>query len=215
MTGPGTAIADLARAHPRLAVAWFGALLLFLGRSVLEGDDRIWAYLTVVLVLLAVVAYTDRSVGYSDLALVLLLVAGVLHLSGGLLPGADGTGVLYDRWLVPQVLRYDQAVHAFGSIAATVASWQLLGTYLDLARCRPRTQAIAAGLMAMGKGGINEALEFLTAIHSPGNTFVGGFENTGYDLVFDLAGICAAGFFLVLAKARRRPAPRTPQGLLV
>lgn len=206
---PGAAIADLSRAHPRLAVLWWAALAGFLARSMMIGDDRVWAYAIVVLVVLAVVAYTDRSVHFSPWALSLLLVTGVLHLSGGLLPDPGGRGVLYDAWLLPGTLRFDQAVHAFGSIAATVASWQVLGTWLDLDRCLPRTQAVLAALMAMGKGGLNEALEFLAAIRVAG-TYVGGFENTGWDLVFDLAGVISAAVFLALSRAPRRPQQGRP-----
>ena len=110
--------------------------------------------------------------------------------------------MLYDAWLVRDVLRFDQAVHVIGSAAGTVAAWQLLGTWLDLDRAPARTQACLAGLAGLGKGAINEALEFLAAIRFPG-TYVGGFENTGWDLVFDVAGVAAAAVFLVLARTRR------------
>ena len=208
---PGTNIARLAAAKPVQASCWLAVVIAFVGRGALSGDSRVWAYLTVVLVVTAIVAYVDRSVGFSDGALWLLVVAGTLHLAGGLLPDPTGDGVLYDTWLLPGVLRYDQVVHMIGSAAGTVASWQLLGTWLDIGRTAPRTQATLAALAGLGKGAINEALEFLAAIRMPG-TYVGGFENTGWDLVFDVAGVIAAAVFLVVARMPRQGATSRRSG---
>jgi hypothetical protein len=205
---PGQRIADLAAARPGHAATWFGVLACVAVAGVATGDRRVWAYLTVCLVLLAVVATADAVAQFSDGLLSLLLVVGVLHLAGGLVPHPSGAGrVLYDLWLLPGVLRFDQVVHVLGSIAGTWASWQLLGRYLELGRTPPRVQALVACLGGMGKGAINEVFEFVTAINVPG-THVGGYQNTGWDLVFDLAGCVAAGVYLVQSRAARATAPR-------
>jgi hypothetical protein len=203
---PGRDIARLAARAPAPAALWLAVLLAALARSLTLGDGRIWAYLVVSMVLTAVVAAVDRSVGFSDGLLWALLGIGALHLAGGLLPDPDGRGVLYDAWLVPHVLRFDQVVHVLGSAAGTWASWQLLGTWLDLARAPVRVQAVLAALAGLGKGAVNEALEFLAALQG-GGLVVGGFENTGWDLVFDVAGCAACAVFLVTSGAARRPAP--------
>ena len=204
---PGRDIARLVALRPGLAVAWFGLLGACLASAVLRDDRRVWAYVVVSLVLTAVVAAVDRYVEFSDVVLRLMVVVGALHLAGGLLPAPDGDGVLYDAWLVRGVLRVDQAVHFAGSAVGAAASWQVLGTWLDLERTAARTQAVLAALAGLGKGAINEVFEFLLALRVPG-TFVGGFENTGWDLVFDLAGVTAAALFLVRSGAARRPTPR-------
>ena len=209
---PGLSIARLAVAKPRLAGCWALVVTAFVVRGAVTGDSRVWAYLTVVLVVTAVVAVADASVGFTDAALWLLFAAGTAHLCGGLLPGPGSAGVLYDVWLVPGALRFDQAVHVLGSAAGTVASWQLLGTWLDLSRTPARTQAFVAALAGLGKGALNETFEFLAAVQVPG-TFVGGFENTGWDLVFDVAGVVAAAVFLVRSGAARRPPPRSQSTL--
>jgi putative membrane protein len=199
---PGAAIWRLAQAAPAQAAAWALVVASFVVMSVLRGDGRVWPYLTVVLLCTAAVALVDRSVGFSVTALWLLVLTGSLHLAGGLVPTGDG--VLYDTWLVSGVLRYDQAVHMVGSAAATVASWQLLGTWLDLSRTPARTQAYLAAVAGLGKGALNEVLEFLVAVRLPGQ-HVGGYENTGWDLVFDVAGCVAAAAFLVWSRSPRRP----------
>lgn len=205
---PGQSIVRLARLHPRLGAFWFSVVGLCLGWAIVGNDARVWAYLVVVLVITAVVAMTDRIAGFSDAALLLLVATGCGHLAGGLLPGPAG-GVLYDRWLITDVLRFDQVVHVLGSAAGTVASWQLLGTWLDLSRTPAKGQAVMAALAGLGKGAINEVLEFLASIRVPG-TYVGGYTNTGWDLVFDVVGVTAAAFILVIARAPRRTAgPRS------
>jgi hypothetical protein len=65
----------------------------------------------------------------------------------------------------------------------------------------------------MGVGGINEMVEFIATLIFK-DTNVGGFDNTGWDLVFDLVGATAAGlwsYFRPLAQAATdRAAPRRP-----
>lgn len=204
---PGLAIAGLVRAKPRQAVAWAAVLLAFVGGGAVRGDVRVWPYLTVCLVTTAVFAAVDRTVGFSDAALWLLVGLGAAHLAGGLVPDPRGHGVLYDTWLLTGVLRYDQVVHAYGSFTAAYVSWQVLGTWLDLGRTPASTQAWVAALAGLGKGALNEVVEFLLAARLPGQ-HVGGYRNTGWDLVFDVVGVVAAGVFLVWSRAARRPARR-------
>jgi hypothetical protein len=205
---PGRRIADLAVEQPRIAAAWAALLTAVASAAVVTGDRRVWAYVTVCLVLTAVVASAHAAARFSPGLLRCLVALGVLHLAGGLLPSPSG--VLYDAWIVDGVLRYDQAVHAFGSVCATWASWQLAGAYLDLSRTPPRAQALIACLGGMGKGAINEVVEFVV-----GGAHVGGYANTGWDLVFDLAGCVAMAVYLVQSRADRRtsgillPAPST------
>ncbi|MFN2536836.1 MAG: hypothetical protein ABR549_01620 [Mycobacteriales bacterium] len=194
---PGRRIAELAADEPALALVWSVVLSLVAGTAVLTADRRVWAYLTVCLVLTAVVATAHAAARFSRGLLAMLLVLGCLHMAGGLLPSSRG--VLYDYWLVDGVLKYDQAVHVFGSLAATWASWQLAGRYLDLVRTPPRAQALIACLGGMGKGAVNEVVEFLS-----GGTHTGGYANTGWDLVFDLAGCAAMAVYLVQSRADRR-----------
>ncbi len=198
---------ELSRERPLLAATWYALVGAFLVGCVERDDGRIWAYVTFLTVLTGILAVTDRAVRFSDHALWLLLAAGALHLCGGLLPGWDGHAVMYDSWVLPGALRVDQVAHAFGSGAAVVAMWELLGTYVRHDVMRPTAQAIVAVLGALGKGALNEVLEFLLAL-SFVDTIVGGFTNTGWDLVFNLVGAATAAVFLVALPARRRPAPR-------
>jgi hypothetical protein len=209
---PGLAVSRLSSANPVQATTWACVVVAFVAVGVVRGDPRVWPYLTVVAVCTAFAALADGPVGFGNGALWLLVLTGTLHLCGGLLPDPTAGGVLYETWLVPDVLRFDQVVHMVGSVSATVVAWQMLGTWLDLGRTAPRTQAYLAALAGLGKGALNEVFEFLVAVRLPG-AHVGGFENTGWDLVFDTAGVTAAAVFLVWSCAARRPAPRDTRSL--
>ena len=200
---PGVAVARLAQANPVHAAVWGTVVASFAALGAGRGDVRVWPYLTVVLVCTAIAALVDRSVGFGGGALWLLVLTGTLHLAGGLAPDPTGPGVLYGTWLLPGALRFDQLVHAVGSIAATVTAWQVLGTWLGPAT-PAKTQAWLAALAGLGKGAVNEILEFLVVLRVR-DTFVGGFENTGWDLVFDAVGAVGAAVFLVASHAPRRP----------
>ena len=204
---PGRRIAELAADEPVLAAVWAALLSLVAGAAVITGDRQVWAYLTVCVVLTAVVATAHVAARFSRGLLVALVVLAGLHLAGGLLPW--GGSVLYDAWIVDSVLRYDQAVHALGSMVATWASWQLLGAYLDLGRTPARAQALIACLGGMGKGAINEVVEFVM-----GGPHVGGYANTGWDLVFDLAGCVAMAVYLTQSRAERRTTVLPGSGIL-
>jgi hypothetical protein len=60
---------------------------------------------------------------------------------------------------------------------------------------------VVAGLMALGLGALNEVLEFVAVLTIP-ETNVGGYENTGWDLVANLGGVLAAALGIRLEAQR-------------
>ena len=88
-------------------------------------------------------------------------------------------------------MKYDQLVHAYGFGVTTWVCWQALAVMLMSAgakNVRPTfgmlVLAVAGG---MGFGALNEVIEFFTTLMVP-NTNVGGYINTGWDLVANLIG---------------------------
>ena len=59
--------------------------------------------------------------------------------------------------------------------------------------------AIAAFFIGLGVGAINEMIEFLITL-LPGDSNVGGFSNTGWDLVANTAGAATAALVTGLDK---------------
>lgn len=132
--------------------------------------------------------------------------------------------VLYALRVSDWLPKYDQVVHTFGFFAATLACAEVLMWTVGRAMARgmrhggeharaedsvgmppgeagmppgaPRLTiglAFGAALMGMGLGAINEVIEFAIAMNVEGHG-VGGYVNTGWDLVCNMTGaVVAAG----------------------
>jgi hypothetical protein len=169
-----------------------GALIL----ALLRGNLEFLFYIAVMLTLIGAVWWVDRYVGLSTGVLWALSFWGLAHMAGGLLtvpaawPVSSPSGVLYTLWLVPERLKYDQIVHAYGFGVTTWVCWQGLRAAI---RRRGGSADATLGLMvlsaaaALGFGALNEVVEFVATLLVP-DTNVGGYRNTGWDLVANLVG---------------------------
>jgi hypothetical protein len=164
--------------------------------AVARGDRRIVAYLVVVALAGAGVALAHHIAPFSRRLRWAATACGSLHLAGGLLPSPDrGAPVLYETWLVDGVVKFDQVVHFTVSATVTVAAGHVLAAWLDPRRCPPIVEVVLAALVANGFGAGNEVVEFLSALRFA-DAYVGGFENAGWDLVFNAFGSLSAGAVL-------------------
>ena len=151
-------------------------------------------YLVVVATLLLVVVRLDLRFDLGTSLLWALAVWGLVHMAGGIIP-LDGDRVLYNARFGPDLFRYDRFVHAFGFGSATLACGKVLRHWLPGGRF-DLTPAGIVVLAGMGVGGINEIAEFIATLVLE-DTNVGGYDNTGWDLVFDLLGATIAGLWLM------------------
>jgi len=160
-------------------------------------------YALVVIFIAGVILSYQPRIGFKEGILWGLSIWGLLHMAGGNL--RVGGDVLYSLQLIPVVLRYDQLVHAFGFGTATLVCHHLLRPYL---RNEPLPWWPLAGLvvlMGSGLGAMNEILEFVAVKVMP-ETNVGGYNNTLWDLVFNLlGGLTATG--LLVRRNRLGPLP--------
>ena len=151
-------------------------------------------YIGIVVVLAVVVVLVHRRANLSQPALMLLSAWGLLHMLGGLarVPPEltdNGSGVLYSLWLVPHYLKFDNVVHAYGFGVATWVTWECVRTIKGI---KPTTGVLAlCWLAGMGLGSLNEIIEFAAVLMIPG-TNVGGYVNTGWDLVANMVGALVA-----------------------
>lgn len=161
------------------------------------------AYIIVVAVIGMGILMVHRRVRLSAGVLWALSLWGLLHMLGGLLPVPDswpiaGTPVLYSLWLIPDLLKYDQVVHAFGFGVATIVCWEALRGQLRLPL--PHSGVVLLCVFAgLGLGALNEIVEFAAVLLIP-NTNVGGYVNTGWDLVANCVGASLAGIGILLRK---------------
>ncbi len=195
------------RSPARISRAEIGVLafnLLYLAIALIASfrlqNREFLFYFVVMCVLLVSVTALHLRWRLPMVALWGLSLWGVAHMAGGLMPVPESwpingeTHVLYNLWLIPQRLKYDQLVHAYGFGLVTWICW--LGLQKAFAsrgvRVQPTfgllTLCVAGG---MGFGAANEVVEFIATLTLP-NTNVGGYENTGWDLVSNLVGCVLA-----------------------
>lgn len=173
-------------------LALFGILTVYL---------RNWEfvfYFIVVAILAALVVKSIKYVDYPAWVLWLLSIWAWLHMAGGLVP-VNGS-VLYNLILIPiigepyLILKFDQVVHAYGFFTATLLMYYVI---------KPHVKS-KAGLFAIpfiafcagnGLGALNEVVEFLAVVILP-NTNVGGYINTGIDVVSNMIGSAIAALLI-------------------
>lgn len=166
----------------------------------LSGNSEFVFYIVVMAVLIVGVIGLHLRVGLTTGALWCLAVWGGLHMAGGLVSVPEGwpingdIRVLYSLWLIPDLFKYDHFVHAFGFGTTTWVCWQSLRAAWP--GVRPTlgvlTLCAAAG---MGFGAMNEVVEFIATLTVP-ETNVGGYINTGWDLVANLSGCVIAAVLI-------------------
>ena len=175
------------------------------------GNREFLFYIVVMVLLLGVVWVVHRSVALTSPTLWALSLWGLAHMAGGLIsvpeswPINGDIRVLYSLWLIPDRLKYDQVVHAYGFGVATWVCWQGIRAAIGQ---RGGDAVPTFGLMVlaatagMGLGALNEVVEFAATLLVP-ETNVGGYLNTGWDLVANATGATTAALLIWLADARR------------
>lgn len=111
--------------------------------------------------------------------------------------------VLYNASLGGQLFRYDHLVHASGVAIGTLTLWMLA---VPAGNGRDAIPVWVWMLGGLGLGALNETIEFLTTLANHGS-HVGGYTNTGWDLVSNVVGAAGAG--LCIARSRH-PVPCAP-----
>lgn len=169
-----------------------------------SGNSEFLFYIVVMVVLILFVLLVNVHINMSLGMLWALSIWGFLHMVGGLLhapqgfPHAGETSVLYNLWIIPEHLKYDNILHAYGFGLVTAICWRGLRVATRRPDLFPSTGilliCVAAG---MGFGALNEVVEFAATLALP-TTNVGGYINTGWDLVSNLVGCFVAAIVIRL-----------------
>ena len=189
--------------HPFVSLGSITYVLALLAAGFVWGRAQTPFYAVFMIVLLGVVAAVYEHRPLSRLALAGLALWGLGHMVGGLVE-VDGR-IVYEWMVIPGTLRFDKIVHAFGFGFATITCFELLRPVYEGS---DRGVAVYAALGGLGLGAVNEMMEFLIARYSAGSN-VGGFVNTGWDLVFNALGAVTAAIFCT---ARQRSADESGAG---
>lgn len=140
-----------------------------------------------------------------------LALDAVAHLSGGLI--RVGHGVLYNAGLGQRsarlethLIQVDHIVHTYGTAIAALTVWVLVvRPMVDPSVASPAAIAITCVLAGLGVGALNELVEFIVTLINTGS-HVGGYANTGWDLVANAVGASVAGAVIWRSEATRRAA---------
>ncbi|MEE8462661.1 MAG: DUF2238 domain-containing protein [Acidobacteriota bacterium] len=199
MESSKSALASAARVWP---VALFTSVYLVgaLMTAVQGSNYEFLLYIGVVVLMMGVVWVVHGRVALTSGALWCLSIWGLAHMAGGLVvvpeswPVMGTNRVLYSLWLIPDRLKYDHVVHAYGFGVTTWVCWQglraALGGRHQRVRPTPGLMLLCAAA-GLGFGALNEVIEFAATLLVP-ETNVGGYLNTGWDLVANLFGATVA-----------------------
>ncbi len=172
--------------------------------ALVNGNREFLVYVAIMLLLIGLVWKMHRMVVLSSAALWCLSVWGCAHMAGGLLtvpvhwPVNVETPVLYNLWLIPGWLKYDQLVHAYGFGITTWVCWQGVRSVIlkHTGHAAPTLGLmILVGAAGMGFGALNEVIEFGATLLLP-ETNVGGYVNTSLDMVANLIGAMVAAMLI-------------------
>ena len=176
--------------HRIIAIVVGSYYVVLLAVGLASGNSQTGFYAVLLPVLVVIVAYLDARRPLSDLVLWGLAVWGALHLGGGLIP-ASADRVLYNVWLLP-FMRFDHLVHAIGFGFAGLAFRESVRDRSSISAAPGASLVFFGGV---GVGGLNEMVEFLiTRVRD--DTNIGGFENTGWDLVANAVGAAIAALWV-------------------
>lgn len=165
-------------------------------------------YIPIVIALGLMVLGIRKRAGFSNGLLMALSIWGLLHVFGGVAQVPEGWPIdgdipsFYSWEIIPGYLGYDKPVHAFGFGVATWACWQGLVAATGVRRPTVGLLTLSA-LAGMGLGAANEIVEFIAS--QTMNTNVGGYINTGGDLIANLVGAVIAAIGIWISHRDRSP----------
>ncbi len=161
------------------------------------GSDLALPYAGIIAAGGLLVAVVEPDEGFSTVVLAGLVLWAVGHLAGGTIGIGEGR-TLYNV-VLPGGLHADNVVHFVGLGTAGLVWWEASSSWLGPRAGHPFGVAVSVWLAGMGVGAFNEVIEFFATLVLP-ETNVGGYHNTGRDLVANLLGAGVAG---VIAARRR------------
>jgi hypothetical protein len=125
-----------------------------------------------------------------------LAVLALGHMAGGLV--IVGGDVLYNAHPSIHAFQYDHIFHASASGVAAIVLWLFIADEI-----RSRVGAVVVSVLGgLGVGALNELIEFLATLAHHGS-HVGGYRNTGWDLLSNALGATVATGVMVSTVRRR------------
>jgi uncharacterized membrane protein YjdF len=190
------AAASSVRRHPLVAATVVIYLVALGAYGAVNGSRLTIPYVVIVAVAFVGLAVADNRFRFSTVVLVGLTLWGLGHLAGGIVELDDGERIFYNvvfgRWF-----HVDNIVHFIGFGTAGLACWEALRAgWLADVEVGPIATVAFIAILGCGVGAVNEVVEFGFTL-AIADTQVGGYQNTGRDLIANLLGALTAGVYEV------------------
>ena len=174
-------------------------ILIFSVFSLMHQNYEFIYYSIVLLILVNFIMQLHKRMLFAGYILVGLSIVGFIHILGGNVY-IDGVR-LYDYYLISDIVRYDNLVHAASSFIFTFVSYALIKPYIDPdLKVRPFSLYMIMFFSTMGIGAINEVIEYFAVIWLDVGAWVGDYYNNALDLVFNGVGSLLACFYMATRK---------------
>lgn len=191
--------------HRGLVGAMAAVIVGFAVYGIATGSELAVPYAVIVATGAVLVAAVEPENGFSTVVLAGLTLWAVGHLTGGTV-GIGDDRTVYNA-ILPGGLHFDNAVHFVGFGTAGLAWWEATRAWLPALAGHRVGVWVAVWLAGMGVGAFNEVAEFVFTLLVE-DTNVGGYRNTGRDLVANMLGAAVAA--TVAAVVRRPEAATAP-----
>ncbi len=174
-----------------------GYFVFFGVLSIFNKNYEFLYYVIVIVLLMIVIIIYYRTIQLNKYLLWGLATLGAMHFFGGNL--RIGAKRLYDIYIIPpNILKYDNIVHAFGIFVATFVVYNLLKPYLhpDIIQNKFIFSLILT-LIVMGIGAFNEIIELVAVLIFKVQNLVGDYYNNAFDLVYNFVGALIACYIII------------------
>jgi len=165
--------------------------------AIIKGNYEFIFYSLVFLMLFELGIYIHKKVQLPAFIIIGLSLLGFMHILGGNL--SIGETRLYDKIFLFGMLRYDNIIHAVGSILATFVLNELFYSIIERGTIiERRFYYFSLFLMGLGVGLINEIVELVAVVFLNAQAGVGDYLNNAIDLVYNSIGVIIAVIILDL-----------------
>ena len=174
-----------------------GYLIIFSVLSLFDKNYEFLYYTGIMSIIIFIAVLYHKKLHLPVPVLAGFAVFGIMHVSGGNI--WIGTTKLYDFWIIPSVLKYDNLAHLVAIFFVTLAAYSLLYPHFDKKIKQNKFLLfLLLILVSLGVGAFHEILELIAVALFHVEERVGGYINNALDLVFNLIGAVLACFFLLI-----------------
>jgi uncharacterized membrane protein YjdF len=174
-------------------------IAIFTAYSIFNGGYEFLFYAFVMLTAVQIITISYKRIQFGKSILLLLSLFGLLHLLSGQVY-IDGIR-LYDYWIIPGYIKFDNIVHTIGGAVSALVSYNFLKDHISDKLGYSFIAIVAITVtMASGFGAYNEIIELIAVKYLNAADKVGGYMNNAMDLVFNLIGAFIAGSIVGIYK---------------